>query len=147
MRSSNSESEFKSFGTEKILNPSILLKAQNILSQFTKTVEYGKKHHEKEIKTENKNNCSKLIFKKRTRLKSVNTRNFDEKSENPTDLTKNKLEHNEALVVDVNMPNGFHKTLIVPKNSSKKQIIAKFVKDNNLTSEMGSTIMNSIINS
>lgn len=171
MKSINSENESKIFSTDTISDPNILLKAQDILGQFSllsnqkkavpekieenEKIEKNKKNerfgkNEKLGKTE-KNEpspVSKLVFQKKSNLKSVNSKNIDDQLKRATVLLKQtKLGDdfsNEEIIIDVNMPNGTMKTLVIPQNASRSLAVRKFVKDNKLSVEMSQTLLDSI---
>ena len=150
MKSINSDNESKILSADKISDPSILLKAKDILGQFSLL---PKKRNKSPVVTEKDepsepSSTSKLIYKNKCRLKSVNSKNIDDQLKRATELLRqNKLEddfNNEEIVVDVNMPNGTQKTLVIPQNANKVLAVRKFVKENHLSPEMGQTLLNSI---
>ena len=173
-RSSVSENEWVGVNHDQISDPSIILKAQDILGAFSL-----KKSVEKEAKVENNgenpfksgknepnvqkkdslleknrkgpgglaSNSQKLIFSKKNHiLKTVNIKPIDDDLKKATELLKARV-GNEDTIIDVNLPDGFHKTLVIPKGSNHRQVVQKFANDYNLSLEMAKTLLNSINNS
>ena len=158
----------KAINADQISDLSILNKARDILGQFSLISNKSEKSGDLEEKKQKSmpiersekpekyeknegNITSKLIYQKKTRLNSVSSKNIDEKLKKAADLVKqNKIIddfNSEEIVVDVGMSNGKQKTLIIPPNSDQRQAVSKFVKENNLSPEMGRTLLNSILNS
>lgn len=191
-RSSISEAEGQIITSDKISDPSILLKAQDLLGAFASKHKKEKqsKGQQNEVRVKNRPKAetrenmqrekindrktevgqdpenkdkekndgvssSKLIFKKKQRLKSLgSSKNFDLDLRKATELIKKnlnkspeKLGYYDEVVVDVNMPDGSMRTLVIPQGSNQKAIVSKFVKENGLSSEMGRTLLESILNS
>ncbi|OMJ77215.1 hypothetical protein SteCoe_23252 [Stentor coeruleus] len=191
-RSSISEAEGQIITSDKISDPSILLKAQDLLGAFASKHKKEKqpKGQQNEVRVKNRPKAetrenmqkeklndkknepgqdtedkdkekndgissSKLIFKKKQRLKSLgSSKNFDLDLRKATELIKKnlnkspeKLGYYDEVVVDVNMPDGSMKTLVIPQGSNQKAIVSKFVKENGLSAEMGRTLLENILNS
>lgn len=169
-RSSVSENEWVGVNHDQISDPSIILKAQDILGAFSlkKSVEKEDKV-EKPLKAEIplksetnlqqkdsmldksckglSSNSQKLIFNKKNHiLKTVNIKPIDDDLKKATELLMARV-GNEDTIIDVNLPDGIHKTLVIPKGSNHRQAVQKFANDYNLSLEMAKTLLNSINNS
>lgn len=140
-----SENEFKALATDKISDPSVLTMAKDILGQFIST-KTEKKCPEKLLTQKSENSLtSKLIFKKKTELNSLSTKKIDDKLKLASNLLKDRLKPNlKELVLEVSMPNGSQKTLIIPQNACRKTAVSRFVKENHLSPKMERTLIDSI---
>ena len=172
-RSSMSESDWAGINNDKISDPSILLKAQDLLGAFSsKAKKVGneekiQKKAENEEKTQKKaeneekivkkmekvenleqSTSSKLLFKKNIGFKSQNTKGIDDELKKANELLKGNsrspAKRSDDIVVEVSMPDGTQKTLIIPLKSNHQVIVQKFVNENSLTNEMGKILLNSI---
>lgn len=170
-RSSVLDNEWVGVNHDQISDPSILLKAQDVLGAFSvkkngdhevkpeKKSEFGMelKKNEEKIKKSNENcgkgsnmvktNSQKLIFNKKNHcLNTVNMKSIDEDLKKARELLNSRA-GNDDTVIDLNLPNGLHKTLVIPKGSNKNQAVKNFANDYNLSLEMAKSLLNSISNS
>ena len=172
-RSSMSESDWAGINNDKISDPSILLKAQDLLGAFSsKTKKLGNEEKtQKKVENEEKaqkkaeneakivkkmekvenleqSTSSKLLFKKNIGFKSQNTKGIDDELKKANEMLKGNsrspAKKSDDIVVEVSMPDGTQKTLIIPLKSNHQLLVQKFVNENNLTNEMGKILLNSI---
>lgn len=162
-RSSMSESDWAGLNNDKISDPSILLKAQDLLGAFSskikkpepqikskKSAEMEPKMMKKVEKVENleASTSSKLLYKKNLGFKSANTKGIDDELKRANEMLKGNsrspAKGGDDIVIEVSMPDGTQKTLIVPMKSNHQLLVQKFVNENSLTNEMGDILLNSI---
>ena len=173
-RSSISESEWTEINNDKISDPSILLKAQDLLGAFCNKpknvvsqnslnannkeikglneVKAGFDEDRKSLprKGEEQASGSKLLFKKESGFKGHLNKGIDQDLRRVQDMMKSKSRSPdkgaEEFVVEVSMPDGTQKTLKIPVNSNHKVIVEKFARENHLTGEMANILLGSISN-
>jgi hypothetical protein len=152
-RSSMSESEWAGINSDKISDPSILLKAQDLLGAFSKPKQEEKKSQKEEVFGKDSRKTtevvgSKLLFKKNNEFKGPLNKGIDQDLRKAQDMLKGSsrspAKHPDDIIVEVSMPDGTQKTLIIPVDSNHKGVIQKFVRENGLTNEMGNILLESI---